>query len=220
MEDVKAYLSARYPLSIIDLVKSNDFSLPESSIFVNSKTSSRTIVNAPKHELHDKFSFDNLKIDSSTIVLLDGYVFSDELKSMLLEAREKGCIVVYDGGSWKQNTESMLSLIDIAICSNGFCFPQKDRSFTINYLRSKGVNTIAFTNDNKEMTLYEENNESKISVQQIDAIDTLGAGDVLHGAFCYYLSEGYEIKDALLEAGIVATKSCNYFGTHTWSEYE
>lgn len=50
--------------------------------------------------------------------------------------------------------------------------------------------------------------------------DTLGAGDVLHGAFCHYLVEGYNRKEALHRAALIASGSCCYFGTHTWKTHK
>ncbi len=61
---------------------------------------------------------------------------------------------------------------------------------------------------------------TKIPVPQVDALDTLGAGDVLHGAFCYYLAEGFDRREALRRAAIIASGSCCYFGTHTWKDNE
>ena len=53
-------------------------------------------------------------------------------------------------------------------------------------------------------------------IEKIDAVDTLGAGDVLHGAFCYYLSQGQDGLTAIENAAKIATGSCRYFGTHIW----
>jgi len=46
-------------------------------------------------------------------------------------------------------------------------------------------------------------------------VDTLGAGDIFHGAFCHFiLQESWE--DALGKAAEVASHSCRYFGTREW----
>jgi len=58
-----------------------------------------------------------------------------------------------------------------------------------------------------------------IAVTKIRAVDTLGAGDIFHGAFCYYISQpGYEFREALSAAAHVATFSCRDPGTRWWME--
>jgi len=220
MLDAKEELSDKYHIYIIDLADDQDYQMPESSIFVNQTNGKRTIINSPGQLTIENFRFDNLTIPDSSIILLDGYIFSDDLKSILSTARKKGCTVALDGGSWKPNTESILDLVDIAICSKDFSHPQKNRNYTIDFMQNKGVKNIAFTNDENDIQLFIGDNTLNIQVTQINAIDTLGAGDVLHGAFCYYLSCDIEISSALEKAAIVASKSCKYFGTHTWKNHE
>ncbi|PMB30496.1 ribokinase, partial [Fischerella thermalis CCMEE 5319] len=49
------------------------------------------------------------------------------------------------------------------------------------------------------------------------AVDTLGAGDIFHGAFCHYvLRENF--LDALASAAKIAAFSCQFFGTRRWME--
>jgi len=220
MQKSKHDLATIYGLDIIDLADKKDFKLPESAIFVNKWTSSRTIINSPRNERFELYSFHDLTIDDSSLILLDGYLFSEELYHKIQEARKRGCVVVLDGGSWKPNTNYILNIVDIAICSAGFCFPEKTRRHTIDFMREKGVQSIAFTNDGSEIFSYKKGSRVKIPVKQIEAIDTLGAGDVLHGAFCYYYSKGDSFHDALIRASEVATKSCLHFGTHTWKKHE
>jgi sugar/nucleoside kinase (ribokinase family) len=47
-------------------------------------------------------------------------------------------------------------------------------------------------------------------------VDTLGAGDILHGAFCYYSSLGQVFQEALTNAVRVASESCRFRGTREW----
>ena len=53
---------------------------------------------------------------------------------------------------------------------------------------------------------------SKIDVPAIRAVDTLGAGDVLHGAYAYYLGAGHPPPEALRAAAVVAARSCEHRG--------
>jgi sugar/nucleoside kinase (ribokinase family) len=54
-------------------------------------------------------------------------------------------------------------------------------------------------------------------VRRIRPVDTLGAGDILHGAYCYYACRpGANFRDTLVAAARVATFSCRYVGTRSW----
>lgn len=51
-------------------------------------------------------------------------------------------------------------------------------------------------------------------------IDTLGAGDILHGAFCHFhVNQEQPFRDALASAAKVATFTCQYFGTREWMRH-
>jgi len=51
-----------------------------------------------------------------------------------------------------------------------------------------------------------------VDVPVVAAVDTLGAGDVLHGALAYYLASGCTFGSALEKAAGVAADSCRYLG--------
>jgi sugar/nucleoside kinase (ribokinase family) len=56
----------------------------------------------------------------------------------------------------------------------------------------------------------------EIPVPASTVIDTLGAGDIFHGAFCYYYVRGQAFRDPLTLASKVAAASVGSFGTRNW----
>jgi sugar/nucleoside kinase (ribokinase family) len=58
-----------------------------------------------------------------------------------------------------------------------------------------------------------------VPVPQVEVVDTTGAGDILHGAYCYYASQGRAFVDALTEAARIASESCRYAGTREWMQH-
>lgn len=56
----------------------------------------------------------------------------------------------------------------------------------------------------------------EMAIESVEVVDTLGAGDILHGAFCYYSAKGNTFVSALLQASRIATLSCQTFGTRSW----
>lgn len=54
---------------------------------------------------------------------------------------------------------------------------------------------------------------------EIKPIDTMGAGDILHGAFCHFILE-HDYHTSLARAAEIASQSCTSLGTRNWIEQE
>lgn len=209
----------KYNVDVFDLSENDDFQIPLSTIFVNSKNSSRTIINSPKDETV-KFSvkeklYKIIKEINPELILIDGFEL-EGCYEVLEYCKKKNIKIVFDGGSWKENTNEFLKYIDIAICSSKFVMPGLSLEETITKLHKNGIKFIAFTQDENPIISSIENKIELIPVEKINAVDTLGAGDVLHGAFCYYFLKSNDFNLSLKEAARDASSSCMYFGTHTW----
>jgi sugar/nucleoside kinase (ribokinase family) len=50
----------------------------------------------------------------------------------------------------------------------------------------------------------------------VGVVDTLGAGDILHGAFCWYFLRSGDFAESLQAASRIATLSVRYFGSREW----
>jgi sugar/nucleoside kinase (ribokinase family) len=133
-------------------------------------------------------------------------------------ARERNVPVVMDSGSWKRGMSQLLPFVDIAICSADFRPPKcRDIRDVFDYLRDRGIRRIAITRGASPLSYEEDGQQGTISVARIRPKDTLGAGDVFHGAFCYYACQpDTTFRDALVKAGRVATFSCRFSGTRSW----
>ena len=54
-----------------------------------------------------------------------------------------------------------------------------------------------------------------IDVPTVKIIDSLGAGDIFHGAFCHFILFK-SFVEALTQASLIAAASCQAFGTRRW----
>ena len=65
--------------------------------------------------------------------------------------------------------------------------------------------------------IYYDNGQDQgwIDVPQITPVDTLGAGDIFHGAFCTFIVQT-SFARALFQAAEVAATACQSFGTRSW----
>ncbi|NJN28317.1 MAG: hypothetical protein HC819_21280 [Cyclobacteriaceae bacterium] len=57
-----------------------------------------------------------------------------------------------------------------------------------------------------------------VQVPKTQVVDTLGAGDIFHGAFCYHYAATNDFLFAIEEAGKIASFSCQFHGPRTWME--
>jgi sugar/nucleoside kinase (ribokinase family) len=88
----------------------------------------------------------------------------------------------------------------------------------LDYLAASGLRRAAITRGEKAVVYYDGDQVGEIPVEQVQVVDTLGAGDIFHGAFGYTYARLHDFAAALGEAARVAAKSCEYFGTRAWAE--
>jgi sugar/nucleoside kinase (ribokinase family) len=191
--------------------------LPTVSSIVTSCGGQRTVITtaSPLTNSKDEKAFIAGPNDYD-VVLVDG--FNMETCCMVAaQAKQRGKPVVLDGGSWKDGMERLLPSIDIVICSEHFFAPDGgDEDSVMKYLARQGVRYRAITRGERPIiySVPEGNGEIEIGPQVV--VDTLGAGDILHGAFCYFYALGNNFVPALLDASRIAMLSCQTLGTRSW----
>ena len=203
----------KYSVEFTDLEPDKCESPPVSSIFVTESTGERAVVsvNATKSQARVEQLPKNV-LSGIDIVLIDGHQIEIS-RAIAKQARSQNIPVVLDGGSWKTGLELILPFIDHAICSADFhppsCHNQKE---VFDYLQSQKITNLAITNGAKNIKYTSKNKSGIVTIEQIQVVDTLGAGDILHGAFCHYILQ-HNFIEALHDAAKVASYSCQYFGT-------
>jgi len=213
---------AGYGIHIVDLSPESRQLPPFSSIITTKSSGERSVVAYMGSNTAAVISpLPGIAAGDFDIVLLDGFQMPVG-QSIAIEAREKGIPVVLDGGSWKKGLESLLTVVDIAICSADFRPPGCDAGSgpreVLDYLTASGVAFAAITRGEKPVLYYDGDQYGEIPVEQVKVVDTLGAGDIFHGAFCFYFAEQKDFAAALDKAARVAAKSCAFFGARAWGE--
>jgi sugar/nucleoside kinase (ribokinase family) len=184
------------------------------SVVVNTVTGDRSVVGvkpsgkAPESVFHEP----NMVPD---VVLFDTY-YPEIAEPVLQWAKNRNIPVVLDGGSWKPGLEKMLAYIDYAVCSEKFFPPGcQTPDESASYLLERGVPVVCITRGEKTMLLFEYNRHSEQipAVPAEKVVDTLGAGDIFHGAFCFHMVEtAGDIRKSLTSAAAVASKSVGILG--------
>jgi sugar/nucleoside kinase (ribokinase family) len=214
---------ATYKVELADLENNNTQAPPVSSIIVTESTGDRSVVsiNAIQTQATKESIPPNI-LDNINIVLIDGHqmAVSWEIAQM---AKEKKIPVVIDGGSWKPGYEKIMPFVDYAICSANFYPPSCDTTEeVIDYLSQTGISHIAITQGEKPVQYFTNGKAGFLDVPVVEdehskAVDTLAAGDIFHGAFCYYIL-GLDFIAALEQSAKIASFSCRFFGTRRWMQ--
>ena len=186
-----------------------------SSIMVTEKTGDRAVVSLNAVKMQANANIPANYLQDVSIVLIDGHQM-EVGRAIAQDARSYGIPVVIDGGSWKSGFETVLPLADYVICSANFHPPNCESAEDVMaYLSASGVPHLAITQGQQPIRYWTATQAGQIDVPVVNVVDTLGAGDIFHGAFCHaILREGF--KDALTIAANIAAQSCQYFGTRRW----
>jgi len=206
----------RQSVQLVDLNSQFDGEPVISSIFVDKK-GHRNIVSANTMRIAlPTAEVDRDACAQARVILVDGH-YRQACQVWAAAAREQKIPVVLDGGSWKDGTEEMLKSVQTAICSADFRPPGcKSKDDVVEYLKNAGVARIAITDGPEPIQFVAGPSSGTITVPQVDVVDTMGAGDIFHGAYCYFVSKGRGFIESLAEAGKIAAESCRYVGTREW----
>jgi sugar/nucleoside kinase (ribokinase family) len=208
---------AQWGICCMDLLPQHTAPPPISSIIVTEDTGERAVIsiNAVKTQASPAESLSDW-LQGIDLVLIDGHQMSVGL-ALARQAKARDIPVVIDGGSWKPGFEKLLLLSDYAICSANFHPPDRPSlEATLDYLTSLGIPHIAITRGSEPIVYRDRTQTGQISVPLIQpVVDTLGAGDIFHGAFCHFILS-HSFSTALEKAAQVAAFSCKFFGTRQW----
>jgi sugar/nucleoside kinase (ribokinase family) len=205
----------RYNVQILDYYKDIPSSPTFASIISSKTTGERTIFSYHPPRLDQAQQNENFEPYGS-FVLIDGF-FIDQAIPLIQKCKAKDIPVILDGGSWKKNMDQLLSMVDIAICSENFMPPGvSSTSDVLDYLTGLGIEKSAITRGHKPIIYHDGEASRQLNVASVEPVDTLASGDIFHGAFCYYWAQDQDFENALSMAAKVATKSCMYYGPREW----
>ncbi|MEV6544056.1 PfkB family carbohydrate kinase [Streptomyces sp. NPDC051665] len=208
-------------VTVFDLAADSTQPPAVSSALVTASTGERAVAstNATAHRLTPPDDLDAL-VAACDIAEFDGH-HRELAVAAARSARALGRKTLFDGGSWKPGTQDLLPFVDVAVCSADFRPPGTSTTAdTLRFLREHGVAWSAVSGGADPTVWAGADGEGTVDVPSVKVADTLGAGDVLHGALAYYLAEGrltsQGFAEALSAAAVVASRACASFGTRAW----
>ena len=193
-----------------------------SSILVTASTGDRAVASTNaagrRIELPDDL---RALVAGYDVVEFDGH-HMDLALAVARAARAAGCLTVLDGGSWKAGTEQLLPFIDVAVCADSFRPPgTTGPEEVLRFLRDHHVPWRAVSRGGQPLVWEGPHGGGTVTVPAVRVVDTLGAGDVLHGTLAHQLSLQAELTEpgfagALRAATEWASRACTSFGTREW----
>lgn len=176
--------------------------------------------------------------DGVGLVLVDGHHL-DLGVAVAAEARRRGVPVLLDGGSWKPGLEALVERVDVAVVSADFAVPDgvavpdgrdgagAPAGDVLDAMLRLGPSVAARSAGGGPIQVAGADGRASVPVRAVTVVDTLGAGDVLHGALAAWLvtrgahggpgRELDEVAAALMWAGGVASASCAAAGARGWA---
>jgi len=152
-------------------------------------------------------------LDGIDVVLLDGHQMALG-RAIAQLARQRQVPVVVDAGSWKPGFDTVLPLATSVVACSTFRLPGQGTAVATAWaLQRLGIPEVATTWGSQPIHWHQgDEQHGTIPVPQVTVQDTLGAGDMFHGAFCHY-RQHLDFPAALAAAAERASQSCQHFGT-------
>lgn len=185
-----------------------------SSIVIANKTngSRTTFAYKPKKVEMKPFEL-NFKPD---VILIDGQEYE---RSVEVLKKYPDALTIIDAGRDRLEVIELCKMVKWVVCSKDFA--EKVTGLKMDYsnfntlkviynkLKEMFKNEIVITLEDKGC-LYNDEITPSIKVK---SVDSTGAGDIFHGAFTYYLSLGYNIKEVLKLSNYAGAISVSRIGT-------
>jgi sugar/nucleoside kinase (ribokinase family) len=195
-------------VAVVDVLPEHSAPPAVSAVAVRDHDGERTVVsrNAAGHSLRAAPGFDDFA-GKVRVVLVDGH-YPELALGVAKWARGRGIPVLLDAGSWKPVLDELLPLVDIAACSAHFRVPGAT-------LHERGVPTVITTAGPGPVRWSTTTAAGAVPVPEVTVRDTLGAGDVWHGALAYGVGR-YDIPELIRFANEVAAERVRHTGPRSW----
>lgn len=135
------------------------------------------------------------------------------------QAKALGMTVVMDGGTMRENTKELLSLVDVLIASETFAALlvglETSYETSLRTLRQLGPRDVVITLGSRGSMGLSDQGILHHKAFPVTALDTTGAGDVYHGGYIYGLLQNWDMYQCMRFASAAAAIKCKEVGAQT-----
>lgn len=188
-----------------------------SAITVLDETGQRSVVSRNAEDLTAVVP-DHLPalVGETDVVLIDGH-HPELAVAAARVAQTVGIPVVLDCGSPKPVYAELVPLADAVVCSAGFAGNPDQFDAAAATLTADGARLVAMTAGAAPVRWWTCENSGTLMVPRVAVRDTLGAGDVLHGAVAFARARGVIDPERSVSFGIaVAALRVQHVGPRAW----
>ncbi len=200
-------------ITVYDLANEKAQNPNIATIFLGSN-GSRTVISGQNNLADGTYSYEGF--DIKNLASMSDFCLYDCNLKKIAEPIIRAMVsydkpIVLDIGNWKDDIHDYLSYGPDVIASSQLIRKFGSLAeFKNNYNK---VRNLAVTNGAGPIEVMNEDGSSRINIEQVEELDTLGAGDVLHGAYCFYrYIHGLDFNKALTAASKVATFKVSTYG--------
>jgi sugar/nucleoside kinase (ribokinase family) len=205
---------ARETIDVAHLVRVDGAVSSESSILIDS-SGERLIVSYRDPALeHARPRDPQGAIAGADAVLIDNR-FPEFVLPIARAAAAEGKIVVLDGDKPTRLTDDLLTAAThIVFSADGLraTANQDDLAAALGLVAERTDAFLAVTDGPRDMLWLDHGSVLSLPAFRVDAVDTLAAGDVFHGAFALALVEGRQVTAAMRFAAATAAIKCSRSG--------
>ncbi len=193
----------------------SNYMTSSSYIIANRSNGSRTIITSKKEPIR---KLDHSGDISADLILVDGE--HPETAEAVLRSNPNA-ISVIDAGRLTDDTKRLGKLVKYVVCSKTFAEEFAGKKIDVNDISSLIYcyeklhdyfqNTVVITLEDKGSFTKIDDYEILPTVK-VQALDSTGAGDIFHGAFTYFIGNGYSLRDTIHYASITSAISVTRVG--------
>ncbi len=153
-------------------------------------------------------------LDGASLLLVDGH-WTDQALRSAREAQRRHIPVVADFKRMYDGLEEVFPLVDYLIIPRFFAAEitgETDTEHMLRALASRWNCIPVITNGGEGGSYLLDGLSMRYPVFSIECVDSTGAGDAFHGAFCHFISRGAGITRALELSSAVGALNCRALG--------
>jgi sugar/nucleoside kinase (ribokinase family) len=205
-------------VTVVDAAAGSRTAVPVSAVSVVESTGDRSVVSldavssdaSPPGELGDL-------VAAADVLLVDGH-HPLIASAAVRHAATRGITVVVDAGRWKPVMSDILPYTTDMVCSNDFRIPgTDDAAATAASLVREGIRTVVTTHGGDPVDWWADGESGSVPVEPVVVVDTLGAGDAFHGAYCLFSTQvDGGVGERIECSARVAALRCSVAGPRAW----
>jgi len=204
---------------LVDVAPDQVDRAPVSSITVVMSTGDRSVVSVDAGvSVLDAVPDLSAVIAGADVVLVDGH--HPALAEEASRAADAASVsLVIDAGRWRPVMSRVIPRAAAVICSADFRYPGTDDSeSSARVLIELGVASVIVTHGGDPLFWWHEGRSGSVVPPRVRVVDTCGAGDAFHGAYCYLAARPgrADMVSRLTAACRVASIKCCFPGPRSW----